>query len=80
MPLPEDVVMASQANIAVNQTLDTENERLEQRLQESLGGRPEHGPLTTVPGRRNGRDQRLRTGWGSIEKWQHAPPWNCAVA
>lgn len=50
MPLPEDVIMAIQANIAVIQTLTTEIQRLEKRLQESLGGRPEYALLTTVPG------------------------------
>jgi transposase len=50
MPLLEDVVLAIQANVAVIRTLTTEIERLEKRLQESLGARREYALLTTVPG------------------------------
>jgi transposase len=50
MPLPENVMLAIQANVAVIQTLTTEIERLEKRLQESLGARREYALLTTVPG------------------------------
>jgi transposase len=50
MAWPTDVALAVKANVAVIQTLSTEIERLEKRLQESLGARPEYALLTTVPG------------------------------
>jgi transposase len=50
MPLPADVALALKANIAVIAALDAQIERLEKRLQESVGPRPEYAWLTSVPG------------------------------
>jgi transposase len=50
MDLPADVALAMESNLAVIVTLSREIERLEKRLQESLGTRPEYDLLTSVPG------------------------------
>ena len=50
MVLPEDVGLAIQSNLAVISTLSTQIDRLEKRLQERVGERPEYGLLTSVPG------------------------------
>lgn len=48
--LPDDVALAIKANVAVIATLSAQIERLEQRLQEKMGERPEYALLTSVPG------------------------------
>jgi transposase len=50
MPLPDDVRLAIKSNVAVIDTLTEEINRLEKRLQEKVGARPEYGLLTSVPG------------------------------
>lgn len=50
MGLPEDVGLAVQSNLAVIMTLNTQIDRLEKRLQEKVGQRPEYALLTSVPG------------------------------
>ena len=50
MPLPGDVALAIKANVAVITILSAQIELLEKRLQEKVGGRPEYGLLTSVPG------------------------------
>lgn len=50
LSLPDDVALAIKANVAVIATLSAQIERLEQRLQEKMGERPEYALLTSVPG------------------------------
>ena len=50
MDLPADVALALDSNRAVITTLTEQIERLEKRLQESLGERLEYALLTSVPG------------------------------
>lgn len=50
LSLPDDVALAIKANVAVIATLSAQIERLEQRLQEEMGERPEYALLTSVPG------------------------------
>lgn len=50
MNLPADIALALDSNRAVIATLSEQIERLEKRLQESLGERPEYALLTSVPG------------------------------
>lgn len=50
MALPKDVALALDSNRAVIATLSEQIERLERRLQESLGERAEYALLTSVPG------------------------------
>ncbi|MGB4910918.1 MAG: IS110 family transposase [Candidatus Dechloromonas phosphoritropha] len=50
MRLPDDVALAIKANVAVIDTLGAQIDLLEKRLQEKVGGRPEYGLLTSVPG------------------------------
>jgi transposase len=50
MGLPADVALAVESNLAVVTTLGAQIERLEKRLQEKLGERPEYALLTSVPG------------------------------
>ena len=50
LPVPEDVVFALKANVAVITTLSGQIELLEKRLQERVGERPEYRLLTGVPG------------------------------
>lgn len=50
MPLPDDVRLALKSNVAIIHTLTEEINRLEKRLQEKVGARPEYGLLTSVPG------------------------------
>lgn len=47
---PDDVALAVKANVAVMGTLNTQIERIEKRLQETVGKRAEYALLTTVPG------------------------------
>ena len=48
--LPADVALAVKANLAVIGALDTQIDRLEKRLQESVQVRTEYGLLNSVPG------------------------------
>jgi transposase len=50
MGLPQDVALAVESNLAVIVTLSGEIKRLEKRLQESVGHRPEYALLTSIPG------------------------------
>jgi transposase len=50
MNLPADIALALDSNRAVIATLSEQIERLEKRLQESLGERPEYALLSSVPG------------------------------
>jgi len=50
MQLPADVALAIKSNLAVISTLDTQIDRLEKRLQESVQVRTEYGLLNSVPG------------------------------
>ena len=50
MGLAMDVALAMESNLAVIVTLGGEIKRLEKRLQESVGFRPEYALLTSVPG------------------------------
>lgn len=50
MALPADVGLAILSNLAVVGTLNAQIERLEKRLQESIGERAEYALLTSVPG------------------------------
>lgn len=50
MSLPADVALALQSNLAVVTTLGEQIDRLEKRLQEKVGERPEYALLTSVPG------------------------------
>ena len=50
MLLPDDVAFAIKTNVTVITTLSVQIDLLEKRLQKKLGGRPEFGLLTSVPG------------------------------
>ena len=50
MLLPDDVAFAIKTTVAVITTLSVQIDLLEKRLQKKLGGRPEFGLLTSVPG------------------------------
>ena len=50
MGLPADVELALASNLAVVATLNAQIDRLEKRLQERLGDRPEYALLTSTPG------------------------------
>lgn len=69
MPLPAEVVLALKANVAVIATLDLQIERLEKRLQESVGPRPEYAWLTSVPGIGRTLATTILLEIGSIERF-----------
>jgi transposase len=69
LALPADVGLAIKSNVAVMTTLNEQIERLEQRLRESVGQRPEYVLLNSVPGIGNVLATTILLEIGTIDRF-----------
>ncbi|KAA1002615.1 IS110 family transposase [Paraburkholderia panacisoli] len=72
MPLPADVALAIQANVAVITTLSTQIDVLEKRLQQIVKPRAEYALLNTVPGIGQTLATTILLETGPIERFARA--------